>query len=336
MTVVLLSSGMLRGGAETQVARLAAELRRRGWQAEVVSLRGNPEFEGVHAPGLAGMPALLRRLRPAILHCHLYHANVAGRLLRLLLPVPVVISTLHSLAESSRRSPGTRGRDFVYRLTDRLADRTVAVSPAVAARHIAARALSPARAAVIPNGVDIELYHPDPARPERERFLWLAAGRLMWKKDFATLLKAFALLGRGELWIAGAGPEESALREQAPPGVKFLGRRNDMPELLRSADGFVLSSVVEGLPLVLLEAAASGTPAVAADTGGVRDAEPAFLVPPSDPEKLAAAMSRLMEMPAQERRELGLRARRRAAERFAWPVVVEQWERLYRELLRWT
>ena len=113
--------------------------------------------------------------------------------------------------------------------------------------------------------------------------------------------------------------------------------REDLPALMNAADGFVLSSVVEGLPMVLLEAAASGLPAVATDAGGVRecvaDGETGFVVPRSDCDALAAAMSRLALLPADTRARMAHAARARAVEQYDVDTVVAQWERTYRELL---
>jgi glycosyltransferase involved in cell wall biosynthesis len=366
--VALLTTSLARGGAESQVVQCAIGLRRRGWETAVVSLLDPAAFagelasEGVPVHSLAMRPGhanprglirligLLRVFRPQILHSHMFHANMAARVVRLFSPVPVVISTLHSVAESSRETAGVQLRDLAYRLTDPLADMVTAVSEAVADRHRSSGAVRAAKLRVIPNGVDTSRYHPDQAHRENtrrelgieERFVWLAAGRLLWKKDYGSLLRAFARQPDAVLLIAGEGPEGDRLRHQArelamEARVRFLGAREDLPALMNAADGFVLSSVVEGLPMVLLEAAASGAPAVATDAGGVRecvaDGETGFVVPRSDCDALAAAMSRLALLPAEARARMGKAARARAVERFDMDRVVAEWERTYRELL---
>jgi glycosyltransferase involved in cell wall biosynthesis len=105
---------------------------------------------------------------------------------------------------------------------------------------------------------------------------------------------------------------------------------------MNAADAFVLSSSVEGLPLVLLEAAASGLPCVATAVGGVPEAMIAdrtgFVVPPSDPIGLASAMSRLANT---DRAAMSQAAREFAVSCFDMRGVTSQWESLYRELL-WT
>ena len=366
--VALLTTSLARGGAESQIVQCAIALRRRGWETAVVSLLDPTAFAGelaaagvpVHSlgmrpghadpRGLVRLIGFLRVFRPQILHSHMFHANLVARVVRLFSPVPVVISTLHSIAESSRETAGVRWRDLAYRLTDPLADMVTAVSRAVADRHRSSGAARAAKLRVIPNGVDTGRYHPDPARREsvrremgiEERFVWLAAGRLLWKKDHASLLRAFARQPDAVLLIAGEGPEGHRLRHQVrelamEARVRFLGTRQDLPALMNAADGFVLSSVVEGLPMVLLEAAASGLPAVATDAGGVRECvaggETGFVVPRSDCDALAAAMSRLALLPAEERARMAHAARALAMERFDMDTVVAEWERLYRELL---
>src|SRR5262249_27477376 len=136
------------------------------------------------------------------------------------------------------------------------------------------------RSRVIPNGVDIERFRPDQERRARMRgaprlaneVVWLAAGRLIWEKNYPLLLDAMKSLPQSLLLIAGDGPDAERLRSLAPANVRFLGARDNMPELMNAADAFVLSSVVEGLPSVLLEAAASGLPCVSTDVGGAAEA----------------------------------------------------------------
>jgi glycosyltransferase involved in cell wall biosynthesis len=171
-------------------------------------------------------------------------------------------------------------------------------------------------------------------------FAWLAVGRLMWKKGYETMLRAFAHEGRGLLLIAGSGPQERELEELAGElGVhaRFLGPRGDVPDLMAACDGFVQSSMVEGLPLTLLEAGASELPAVVSDAGGVSevvlDGRTGLVVPLGNPQALGAAVSRLVDMPEEQRRKLGEAARVHVMANFDLDVVVTRWEALYGELL---
>jgi glycosyltransferase involved in cell wall biosynthesis len=322
----------------------AAELTDSG--VPVFSLGMRP---GAPSPaGLARLASILRKLRPQILHCHMVHANLLGRVASLLCPLRVVISTAHSIVESSRRSQDARGRDWLYRLTDPLANATVAVCQAGAARYAETRAAPRRKLRVIPNGVDTSRLRPDEEAREKTRhqlgigreFVWLAAGRLMWKKDYPTMLRAFAAQRGGLLLIAGEGPDElqlHALAGELHADVRFLGLRADVPKLMNACNGFLLSSTVEGLPVSLLEAASSALPCVTTRAGGadeiVLDGRTGYVVPPGDPEALAAAMSRLRALPPPSRRQMGQAAREHAVAHFDMDVVAAQWERLYEELL---
>jgi glycosyltransferase involved in cell wall biosynthesis len=341
--VAFLITGLERGGAELQLALLAEAMRTRGWEVAVFALRGGPLMDELRAQRFH--PVRLLRFRPQILHAHLFHANMAARLTRLFLPVPVVISTVHSIAESSRRTGAFRARDLLYRLSDSLSSATVFVSTAAANRHLQARAVTAARTHVIPNGVDTNRFRPDPDRRARTRvslglgdeFVWLAAGRLMWKKNYPLLLRAMARQSGSVLLIAGAGPDEAGLRAMAPGSVRFLGPRDDMPEMMNAADALVLSSTIEGLPMVLLEAAASGLPCVATAVGGAAEAvvpeRTGYLARPEDVDSLSGAMARMAALPIEERAGLSQAAHDYAVSRFDLRVVVDQWEHLYKSLL---
>ncbi|MCU0227282.1 MAG: glycosyltransferase [Bryobacterales bacterium] len=372
--VLLLVTHLALGGAEAQVAMLARQLRSRGWPVSVVSLRSPTahaaelQAEGIPVHTLAMEPgkprptALLRYLRllrqgkPAIIHAHLFHANMLARLGRLLCPTTAVISTIHSLAESSQRSAAVGLRDTLYRISDAYSHRTVCVSEAVAARHRQAGAIRAHRSIVIGNGADPSRFHPCPTTREETRaalalgdtFTFLAVGRLMWKKDYASLLRAMAQLPRestqcprATLLIAGDGEQRRELQALASAldvDVRFLGARDDIPALMQAADAFVLSSLVEGLPVVLLEAALSALPCVATDVGGVAEAlcpqARDFLARPNHPASLATNMARVLALSSVQRRALGEAARKDALQRFTAQAIASQWEGLYRTLLR--
>jgi glycosyltransferase involved in cell wall biosynthesis len=278
----------------------------------------------------------------------LFHANILARMSRLMVPVPVVISTLHSVSESGRRRADTRWRDRVYRASDLLTDQVVAVCEAVAGRHIACGAARASKYRVIANGVDGAAFRPDGERRAAmrreldlgEKFVWLAAGRLMWKKDYATMLRAFASRSGSVLLVAGTGPQSAELRElalQLGADVRWLGAREDMAALMNAADALVLSSVVEGLPVVLLEAAASGLIAVSTDAGGAREAiaegETGFIVPVGNAEALAATMAMVESLDAARRERMSRAARERAMRLFDQKAVALEWERCYDDLL---
>lgn len=160
------------------------------------------------------------------------------------------------------------------------------------------------------------------------------------------MLRGFAEVARASstaiLLIAGVGPEEAALRRLAKSlnitrNVRFLGLRRDIARLMSAADGYVMSSVREGMPLVLQEASASGLPVVATRVGGntevVADTVSGLIVPPRAPDLIASSMLQIMALPAPEREAMGAAGRERVRAHFEMDSVVDRWERLYEELL---
>ena len=352
------------GGAEQQAILLAKGLRRRGWRVSMVALSGSggaaaAELEGAGVrflslemrKGLADPRGWIRfqrwlwREQPDVLHAHLPHAAWLARWSRLAAPVPLVVDTLHS------SSTGAAVRHFGYACSRWLTDHVTAVSEATAASHLAAGMVSGSKLSVIGNGIDVDRWRPDArARLEaREElgigndFLWLAVGRLEAVKDYSTLLNALARAPEtARLLVLGAGPLKAELKTMAAElglgqRVRFAGFEPNVVRWMRAADGFVLSSRYEGLPMVLLEAGACGVPAVATDVPGTRevivDGETGWLTPAGDSGRLAAALHWLMHTPLRMRRTMGMRARQRVVERYSLEAVLDRWERLYAELL---
>ena len=361
MAYVVTSTGV--GGAERQVYELASEFRSRGWQVGVVSMLPlHQQFlplertgvrlatldmtEGVPDPrALVRLARLLRAWRPNVVHGHMIHANLLTRLTRLLAPVPRVISTIHNQDE------GHQWRYYAYRLTDRMADVTTSVSRVAVDEAVRRHAVHPQRITLVPNGIDTERLRFDAAlrREARaalrldDRFAWLSVGRLTAAKRHTDLLAATTIVRRTvpnvQTLIVGDGPLREALENEIRSGdlasnVSLLGLRDDVRQLMLAADGFVLSSAWEGLPMVLLEAAASSLPIVATDVGGsgdaVRDRDTGYLTPARDPRALADAMLRLMAMTPEDRRLMGERARVHCIDSFDMDRVADQWELLYR------
>jgi glycosyltransferase involved in cell wall biosynthesis len=165
-------------------------------------------------------------------------------------------------------------------------------------------------------------------------------GRLHPNKGFDVLLRAIALLPRGHLYLAGAGPEEAALRALAAElgitdRVSFLGWRRDIGALLAAADMFICSSRHEPLGNVVLEAWSAAKPVIAAAAQGptelISDGADGLLVPKEDAPALAAAITGLAENPARAS-ALGAAGRAHFTVSFAEAPVIARWQRLLAEL----
>jgi glycosyltransferase involved in cell wall biosynthesis len=370
LLMVITSLGF--GGADTQLVALARTLRSRGWEVTVVSMIAPTAHQDrlaavgipVHSLGmrrrvpdpraLFRFRRLLRRFQPDVVHSHMVHANLLARLTRCIAPVPVLVCTAHNTRESSERGGPTWHKELLYRLTDGLADQTTIVCEAGFEHYVKRKAVLAARLKVIPIGVDCELFAPDPEKRLRARldlaipdghFVFLAMGRMVVQKDYPNLLRAAVLL-RDRPWtllIAGHGPLQSEIqrlsRELGLSGrVRFVGVNPDVRPWFLASDSFVMSSAVEGMPVVLLEAAASGLPAVVTSAGGsgevVVSGKTGFVVPTNNDRALARAMERMLDMSPARRMQFAADARRRALSDFEIGQVVSRWETLYDSCFR--
>jgi glycosyltransferase involved in cell wall biosynthesis len=366
IVVVLNSLGM--GGAEKQALAVAEEMVNRGHQVALLVLKlrlpaewptslqsvslGMSKSPASFAAALLRARRFLREFEPDLLHSHSFHPNIFARLLKLALPSVQVVSTVHNVYE------GGSTRMLLYRLTDTLARRTVFVSRAAADRFTRLRAVSQSRCVVLPNGIDVAEFAPDPMRRAAarsalsagSRFVWFTAGRLVTAKDLPNLLDAFCQVLRRfpdtELWIAGAPANAkgirhsdgktslvwlSAMEHGMADRVRWLGLRRDIPALLDAADAFVLASAWEGMPLALGEAMAMEKPVVVTDVGGVREllGDAGIVVEAKNPEALAEAMSATMLESRESLAAYGHRARSRIQEQFNLASVIEAWQALY-------
>jgi glycosyltransferase involved in cell wall biosynthesis len=308
-------------------------------------------------PGPAPVARLVRivsQLHPSVLHGWLYHGNLAawlaGRLRQP--PLPVLWSVHGMNGDLRREKPGTR---LVIRLGGLLAGTVAAVvAPTQAAAAIHAEALGYRRARWewIPNGFDPDLFAPDPCARLRvrrefgvapETLLAGMIGRYHPVKDHRNFLEAaaliphanvrFVLAGRG---VDAANPELAALvtRLGLAGRVHLLGERPDLPGLLPALDLAVSSSVSECFPLSIGEAMACGVPCVVTRVGDAPFlvGSAGLVVPPRDPQALAAACRELINAGPERRRALGRLARDRIVTHFSLPAVAQQYERLYRRL----
>ncbi|AFY69750.1 glycosyl transferase group 1 [Thalassoporum mexicanum PCC 7367] len=363
--VFLLITSLEYGGAQTELVNLATQLKGSGWQVEVCTLLKPevhmqrlaqaeiPLHDLAMQRGLANPIAifrlveLIRRSQPQILHSHMVHANLLARLTRLFVKVPLLISTAQNMKE------GSRWREIAYRLSDPLCDLTTNVSQVAVDRYVEVGAVPAHKVRYLPNSVNVERFNAQPEARQKLRtelslegmFVWIAVGRLTRQKNYPNLLHAFAAVAQNNpnacLLIAGGGELEAQIMELIESlglgdRVRLLGNCSDMPDLFNAADAMVMASDWEGMPLVLLEAAASGLPIVATDVGGngevVIDGENGWLVPPGDTEALAVAMQKNMQLPDAARSQMGAIGRQHVLENFSLPAVAKRWQALYQEL----
>lgn len=181
---------------------------------------------------------------------------------------------------------------------------------------------------VIPNGVDTERFAAEPESWSPPRLLFV--GRIVYQKGLDILLEALARTGSTDwqLSLVGDGPEIELLRDQAlrlgvAEQLRYLGwqDRDSLPALYRAHNLFVYPSRHEGMPNAVLEAMASGLPVVATRIAGneelVLHERTGLLVPPEDPDALAAALGSLFP-DSQRRRAMGAAGRKLAVDSYSW------------------
>lgn len=303
-------------GTERQLAgMLLAAVRTGAWEptlcvlrsgesyAQTLSAAGIPLVEFDHPSDvdprrLAGLARRLRSGHYDVVHSSLYGANAITRL-SLLGPgrPPVVVSERR--VEDWRSAPA-RALDRALRpVTDEWIGNSADVGEFVVRAHGAPRE----RVHVIRNGIDTTVFSPrgPHARVDGRPLRIGAVGRLVPVKGFDVLVEAARRLSGtldAEYVVVGEGPEREALERRAVGlPVTFPGERREpaaVAEFLRTLDVFVLPSRSEGLPNVVLEAAACGVPVVATRAPGIEGAaENALLVAPDDVSALAEAIRTL-------------------------------------------
>ncbi|MEW6255902.1 MAG: glycosyltransferase [Pseudomonadota bacterium] len=273
----------------------------------------------------------LRQLRPRAVMAHHAGPLLYGGLAARLAGVPRFVYVEHDVWHYE--DPGERR---LAGLAARLVrPRVVAVSETVA-RTV--RELMPGcPVQVIPNAVDTDRFVPGDRTVARRRLglpddarIIGAAGRLEQVKGQDVLLEAMTRVPDALLVLIGQGSVQDALEAQAAAlglggRVRFLGHRNDMPDLYPAFDLVCLPSRNEGLPLSVLEAQACNVPVVACDVGSVREGicpQTGVLVPPEDPAALASGVSRLLAaLPVGESRPFVLA-------NYSWARMVAAYEAL--------
>ena len=319
---------------------LSSELEQAGVPVHVLKRKGRLDARSVFALG-----ALVRKRRIDVVHNHNLTALIVGVPGALMGGARAIIRTEHNV---TARPP--IASLLVSRLASLFEDAQIGVSEAVRVSHRRAGRIPGRRFVTIRNGIDdarlrhastrdgirAELGIPDSA------ILCVTVGSLTPQKDHGNLLEAArqVLESRKDVIfaLAGGGPLEQVLRDRAEAlgmgeSVRFLGAREDVPDILRAADVFVLPSAWEGLPITILEAMASGVPCVVTAVGGnaeaLEDGVSGLVVPPSDPGALAHAIERVAA-DAQLRADLGRAGRLAYEARFTADGMARQTEALYR------
>lgn len=340
-----------RGGRLDPVAERIPDAR-----VQVVPWLGRPVAPARDLVALLRLRSCFRERRIDLVHTHSSKAGVLGRWAAWLAGVPFIVHTVHGWSFNPTQAAWRRGvYAGIERATAPLTDRLIAVAHGNRDLGLARGIGHAAQYAVVRSGIDVRRYAASngQARDSIRRALGyrddhVVVGTLCCLKpqkaplDFVRAAAAavrrddrlrFFLAGDGEL-----RPQVERLAAELDLGdrLRVLGWRDDVPELMRAMDIFLLTSLFEGLPRAVLEAMASGVPVVATAVDGtpevVEHGRTGLLVPPGQPERAAEGVLRL----AADRAfgaECARRGRTRIDERFDIRGMVRDLERIYLSLL---
>jgi glycosyltransferase involved in cell wall biosynthesis len=361
-TVLHVIPGLHTGGAEHKLAALVTAKRDQAFSQIIVDLKGDAASDSALTDGIraAGIPVhqfggrtalnfaiiwfrlcgLIRQVRPIAIQSWLYYADLAS---------------LWALERSGQRATtrlywGIRNSDLDRKHYRRALEWTIkacakrsARPDAVVANSFAGRdvhralGFAPRTFPVIPNGIDTQRFRPDKSTRARIRaLLGLPDGKMVVihvarvdpMKDHASLVAAAAGLPDIQFIMAGAGTE----KVDAPPNLKALGHRLDIPDVYAAADLLLSTSIFgEGFPNAIAEAMACGVAAVATDVGDSRRivGDTGVIVSPRDVRAMVAAITQIRAEPEAKRSARASAARKRIEDRYSLDRMVSAFDALH-------
>lgn len=291
---------------------------------------------------------ILRDEKPDIIHAHLFHAIVLGRIMGKLCHRIPVITTIDNV------EVGGKIRELILRWTAALSSANTAVCQTVAEEMLIRKIFTSQKYDVIYNAV--ELQHTKLSSDEKnalrkklgipvQAIMLVGIGRLTKIKGFNFLIDAFKEVACSNtsihLYILGEGPEHDNLSQQIKERsleerVYLTGNVQNSDEYLQAADVFILPSLWEGLSLALLEAASAGLLLVATSVGGnpeiIVDGVNGFLIPTKDVDKLAEKISYAITLSNTERKRMTKEAVNTVRNHFSISKTVAKYASLYDRL----
>jgi glycosyltransferase involved in cell wall biosynthesis len=359
------------GGAERQVVVLAKGLKAEGHRVSVVVLYPGGEFEGqLHEAGVpiasldkqgrygllrvgARLLKVVRSERPDIIYSVLTAANLLSLIARIGAPCARLVWTLQaSYVDFGKYEGWIRLTSSLEARLAKFGDRIIVNSQA-GVEHALRRGYPADKLVVVRNGIDTDAFRPDLEGAGKVRADWNVGplvkvvglvGRIDPMKDHPAFLAAAALLAqrRADVRFACVGDgsdayssemRELSVRRGLGDRICWAGLRSDMPAVYSALDVLVLCSRGEGLPNVVAEAMACGTPCVVTDVGDAAWVVDGLgvVVAPSAADVLADGIEKLLENPPdREGRET---LRRRIVENLSVGRLIAETERVFREVL---
>lgn len=328
--------------------RLADELRKLTLSVTII-----PEKHQGPLALASGIAKVFQQFRPDIVHTHKYKDSILGSIVARYMGVPHVVRSVHGMPEpfTGLRNVKMVGYTIVDRiLTARLVDKVIAVSTDI--EKVLLRAYGSNRVVCIHNGIDLEAVRLNTKRVEKRKewhfddqtVLIGTVGRLVPVKGHAVLLEALRILHRSHsnvtLLLVGDGPLRGHLEAEAKrlglgQSVIFSGHQEQSYDFINMMDIFLLPSLHEGIPMVLLEAFALKRPVIASRVGGIPEVvshgHSGILVRPGNPEELAAAIGEIIKDPARAE-AFGKAGHRHVEDDFSASMMADRTAGIYRSL----
>ncbi len=338
----------------TRVQEHGERIAQEGLRVVPIALRRQSRSPLFELASIADLVRLYRQERPVLVHHVSVKPVLYGSIAARIAGVPAVVNAVaglgHVFVAGGLSAPLMRTAiRSAYRLVLSARNSRVIFQTEADRRQFVGNGMVDLDRAVVIRGagVDVDVFTPapEPAGP----MVILLAARLLWNKGVADLIEAGVRLRRDghicRIVLVGvpdtdnpqAIPEAQLAEWQRAGLAEWWGRRDDMPAVIRQAAVVVLPTYYgEGVPKILLEAAASGRPIVASDQPGccdvVEDGISGFIVPARDSSALSVAIGRLLKDPALRHR-MGQAGRLRVSREFGDKLVVSQTLNVYRDLL---
>ncbi|MGB8658695.1 MAG: glycosyltransferase [Candidatus Zixiibacteriota bacterium] len=367
--ILQISESSETGGAETVLLNIVENLDKAKYHSIVVLLKTGWLNQKLEESGFS--PILLTSVRSYdisllvrlwlnvkkhdidIIHSHLPDVNAYSCLAGFAARVPVV-TTYHGMIAGSQEQ--TRSDKLKFFLVRSLSTRIVAVSDALKNELVQLAQFPPRKLTTIYNGVHWERFdRPIDAVSKRiklgigpeDKVIGIVAN-LKATKGYQYFIRAAAIISKNitKVKFLIIGEEEERLKATIVEEIKaigledrvvFLGFREDVPELLRILDVFVLSSISEGMSIATVEAMGAGVPVVVTKSGGpqelVEDGKTGFLVPPKDENSLAEKVLLLLK-DKELATSMGKEAQAQARTRFSIDMMIRDYQAVYQECLR--
>jgi len=287
---------------------------------------------------------VLKKEKPDILHTHLFHADILGRIVGKLAGVPRVITTVHNI------NIGGSFREFLMRMTRNFSDYNIAVANIVLKNSKKKKIINEKNSSVIYNGIDFKKFPIKNKKDLRKELnlsenkkIFISVGSLTKQKGYGYLLDPVKKINSNTIFfILGEGSERSFLEEKIAKNnlinrVILTGNVSNVNDYLQAADAFIMPSLWEGFSIALLEAVATGKVIIATKVGGnseiIEDGVSGFLVESANAEALAEKIKYVLSLTEDERKRIGENARKTVEEKFSLEKIISKYENLYNELL---